>query len=159
MSKLSSYFKIYGALTLIISICICFFTYFKYRDLNYSNYSNVRVEFSEFESTPQGLQFQVGGKTIVLQKKYFGDVDVAKLLDKKAESKIDFIVRNIGGSERDVISLTLNGKNIINHADVLRIDQGEVDVFIFISSLSLIVSFLWLPLYKILVWIESRKNR
>ncbi len=157
MSKLSSYFKIYGVLTLIISLCICCFTYYKYRDLKHSNYSTLRVEFSGFKVIPQGFEFQAHGKTLVLQNKYIGEFEIAKFLENKTAGIIEFIVRDIEGAEGDVRSLTLDGSNIINHADVLRIDQGEVDVFIFISWLSLIVSFLWLPLYKLLMWIETRK--
>ncbi|MBU2112697.1 MAG: hypothetical protein KKE94_02870 [Gammaproteobacteria bacterium] len=158
MAKLSSYFKLYGSLTLIVALYLCWYTYIKYRDLEHSNYSNIRVEFSNIETIPQGLQFLANGKTLILYEKYFSNTDAEKILGKKTASNVEFTVRDTGLHEGEIKSLIINGENIVNHADVLRIDQGEVDVFIFISLLSLIVSFIWLPLYKILVWIESKKK-
>lgn len=159
MSKLSSSFKLYGLITLVISLCLCGYTYFKYRELNSSNYSNLRVEFSNFKESPEGLLFSVSGKTLILYKEYYGNTDVSNLLESKHDLDIEFMVKDVGTNKGVIKSLTVDGENIVSHTDVLLRDRIEVDLFVFVSSLSLICSLLWLPLYKFLIWIENRKTR
>jgi len=159
MSKLSSSFKLYGVVTFIISLCLCSYTYFKYRELDNSIYSNLRVEFWNFKKTTEGIQFSVDGKTLTLHKEYYGNTDVSNILESKNVGNIEFTVRDVGANLGEITSLTIDGEKIINHADVLQMDRGEVNVFIFISSLSLICSFLWLLLYKFIIWMEGRKTR
>lgn len=159
MSKLSSSFKLYGLFTLAISLCLCSYTYFKYRELDDSNYSNLRVEFSKFKETPEGLQFSVSGKTLILYKEYYGNTDVSNLLESKHGRNIEFMVKDVGANKGEIKSLIVDGENIVSHANVLLIDRREVDLFVFVSSLSLICCLLWLLLYKFLIWIENRKTR
>lgn len=159
MSKLSSSFKLYGVATLIISLCLCSYTYFKYRELDNSIYSNLRVEFLNFKKTPEGLQFSVDGKILILYREYYGNIDVSNMLESKYIDNVEFTVREFGANMLEITSLAIDGENIVSHADVLQIKRGEVNVFIFVSSLCLIFSFIWILLYKFIIWMESRKIR